>query len=291
MSSEVVDDYRDDIALVMRLLNGYELPLSLSQKRRRFLEQLSRRFLLIQGVLYRKTTGGLRRVLHENEMDAIFAELHDNLGHFSGQTLFQLARERFWWPGSMLNTCRRFVASCEACLKFKKPLPQTAPLPIETSGIFQRWSFDFVGPIRPRTKKGNTQIIVAIEHLTNWPIAKAVPDVTAQTLVQFILSEIVTVFGCPYQLLSDGGRQMRSALYQDILRLLRISRELTTIYHPQGNGKCERFNGTLISELRKLCTEEEQWDEVLDLALFAYRVRPGKKGLSPFRLLYGVDPR
>ena len=169
-------------------------------------------------------------------------------------------------------------------------MPRAEPLAIETSGLFQRLSFDFVGPL-PKSRQGNAYIIVAIEHLTSWPVAKAVPSITAMELCRFIISSIITVFGCPYQMLSDRGTQMTSAIYADVMRLLGAAVELTTPYHPAGNGKCERFNGTLGAELKKMCSSDDRWDEVLDLALFAYRVRPGCKGLSPFRLMHGVDPR
>ena len=190
----------------------------------------------------------------------------------------------------MLNACKRFVASCEKCLQFRHAPPKSEPLSIETSGLFERFSFDFVGPM-PETKRGNRYLIVAIEHLTSWPIAKAVPTIDSITLCRFILTEIVAFFGCPFYLLSDNGPQMAAAIYQDVLKLLGIKRQTTSVYHPSGNGKCERFNGTLMNEIRKMCADESRWDEVLDMALFSYRVRPRSKGMSPFRLLYGVNPR
>jgi transposase InsO family protein len=62
----------------------------------------------------------------------------------------------------------------------------------------------------------------------------------------------------------------------------------TSLYRPQSNGKCERYNGTLKKVLKKLCiTYEKDWDEMLPYALFADRETPHEEtGFSPFELLH-----
>ena len=67
----------------------------------------------------------------------------------------------------------------------------------------------------------------------------------------------------------------------------------TTAYHPQTNGLTERFNATLCQMLSSYCNESQtDWDVFLPIVLFAYRVSMQQTtGESPFRLLYGRDPR
>ena len=44
-----------------------------------------------------------------------------------------------------------------------------------------------------------------------------------------------------------------------------------TAFHPEANGQVERFNGQLKETLRKIVDSEENWDEFISAALFAYR--------------------
>ena len=47
---------------------------------------------------------------------------------------------------------------------------------------------------------------------------------------------------------------------------------ISTAYHPQTNGLVERYNQTLQRSLIKLCNDmQNDWDDLLDPVLFAYR--------------------
>ena len=59
------------------------------------------------------------------------------------------------------------------------------------------------------------------------------------------------------------------------------------------HGLVEKFNGTLKTMLRRLCTEKpRQWNWYIDGLLFAYREAPHEStGFSPFELIYGRTVR
>ena len=80
---------------------------------------------------------------------------------------------------------------------------------------------------------------------------------------------------------------------KEVSRLLSIKMLTTTPYHPCCNGLVEKFNGTLKSMLRKICTENpKDWDRFIPALLFAYRETPQESlGFSPFELLYGRTVR
>ena len=76
---------------------------------------------------------------------------------------------------------------------------------------------------------------------------------------------------------------------REVTRLLSIKQLTTTPYHPMCNGLAEKFNGTMKSMLKRLCSEQpRQWQRYINPLLFAYREVPQEStGFSPFELLYG----
>ena len=76
-------------------------------------------------------------------------------------------------------------------------------------------------------------------------------------------------------MLSDQGSQFESNEFQTFLKSYGIRKLRTNAYHPQGNGICERFNGTLKRALLSYVTEKSlsssSWVRGLDHCLLDYR--------------------
>src|SRR5215469_6165258 len=75
---------------------------------------------------------------------------------------------------------------------------------------------------------------------------------------------------------------------REVNRLLKIKPLHTSIYHPQSNGLCEKYNADLKRMLVRLCIEQpRQWHRFIALFLFAYREVPQESTeFAPFELLY-----
>jgi len=103
------------------------------------------------------------------------------------------------------------------------------------------------------------------------------------------LGTVFSRFGFPQEILSDQGCDFMSELMQIFLNDFSIHHVRSSPYHPQSNGTCERFNGTLKTMLRSLLDRfPDSWDTALPWILFAYREVPVETvGFSPFELMFG----
>ena len=76
---------------------------------------------------------------------------------------------------------------------------------------------------------------------------------------------------------------------KEVGRLFSMKQLTTTPYHPQCNGLVKRFNGTLKTMLKRMCSQKPRdWDRYIDALLFTYREAPQESlGFALFEMLYG----
>ena len=105
-----------------------------------------------------------------------------------------------------------------------------------------------------------------MDRFTRWPEALSMPDMTAQTVAQALISGWISRFGVPSTLTTDRGRQFELALWQQLMQLLGCKRIRTTSYHPMANGMIERFHRHLKSILKSYPNTTD-WVDTLPMAL------------------------
>jgi len=196
----------------------------------------------------------------------------------------------FYWP-SINKDVKEFCRSCDVCQRLGKGAA-SPPAPLHSlplvSEPFCQIAIDIVGPMPVCKDSGNRFILTVLDLCTHYPEAIPLKQHTAQDVAQ-ALANVFSHFGFPQEILSDQGSDFMSALMQIFLHDFGIDQIRSSAYHPQTNGACERFNGTLKSMLRSL-TEKfpDSWDTALPWILFAYREVPVETlGCSPFDLLFG----
>ena len=146
----------------------------------------------------------------------------------------------------------------------------------------QSVAVDIFGP-QPRTENGNEYIIVLGEYFSKWFEAWAVPDHTALTVADKIVTEFFTRFGCPKQIHTDQGREFESELFSLVCEKMEINKTRTTPYRPNSDGLVEKFNRTLKQMLRIFSSENPRdWDDHLPFVMMAYRATQQKStGCTP----------
>lgn len=104
-------------------------------------------------------------------------------------------------------------------------------------------------------------IITTTDYLTRWDEAQAVKDYSTETAVKFIFEYILSIFGCPKDLMSDQGSHFLNKIIEALTEEFQVYHLKTTSYHPQENGTTKAFNKILENAMTKVCNVNgDDWD-------------------------------
>ncbi|GKA19584.1 reverse transcriptase domain-containing protein [Tanacetum coccineum] len=148
----------------------------------------------------------IRRCVHGQEANDILKACHEGPtgGHHSANlTARKVFDAGFFWP-TIYRDAHTMIKSCDTCQRQGKisqrdEMPQNA---IQVCEIFDVWGIDFMGPFS--SSHGNKYILVAVDYLSKWVEAKALPTNDARVVVKFLKS-LFARFGTPRAIISDRG--------------------------------------------------------------------------------------
>lgn len=153
--------------------------------------------------------------------------------------------------------------------------------------IFDVWGIDFIGPFP--SSNGCKYILVAVDYVSKWVEAIALPTNDAKVVVNFVKKHIFTRFGTPRVMISDGGTYFCNKLLDNILAKYGVKHKVATAYHPQTSGQVEVSNREIKQILEKtVSASRKDWVAKLDYALWAYQTAytiPIRASL--YKLVYG----
>ncbi|KAK7096255.1 hypothetical protein V1264_005571 [Littorina saxatilis] len=255
-------------------------------------------------ILYRvfqhpRVNGGkpLRQVLVPQPLRRQVMEVaHDSImgGHLGVKKTSDRIQAAFYWPGLHADVTR-FCRSCDICQK-TIPRGRVPKVPLQKMPLidrpFKRVAIDLIGEIKPPSEAGHRWVLTLVDYATRYPEAVPLKKIDTETVAEALV-DIFSRIGVPEEILTDLGTQFVSECMEEVNRLLSIRHLTTTPYHPMCNGLVEKFNATLKSTLKKLCSEQpRQWHRYINALLFAYREVPQEStGFSPFELMYGRTVR
>nr|GEV92953.1 reverse transcriptase domain-containing protein [Tanacetum cinerariifolium] len=157
---------------------------------------------------------------------------------------------------------------------------------IQVCEIFDIWGIDFMGPFP--SSRGNKYILVAVDYLSKWVEAKALPTNDARVVCKFLKS-LFARFGAPRTIISDHGTHFCNDQFSKVMLKYKVTHYLSTAYHPQTNGQVEVSNHSLKRILERTVGENRaSWSDKLDDALWAFRTAYKTPiGCTPYKLIYG----
>ena len=156
---------------------------------------------------------------------------------------------------------------------------------------FEQIAIDTSGPFS-ESYEGNRYIINVIDLFSGWPESFATKSKSAETVAQILIEHIIPRHACPRVIVSDNGTEFCNAVIDQISAFFNIKHIRTSVYHPQANGKCERFNRVQNDMLSKMIDRSQRdWDTKIPSILSAYRTAKNETTkFSPFYIMYGRDP-
>ncbi|GJR04297.1 reverse transcriptase domain-containing protein [Tanacetum coccineum] len=132
----------------------------------------------------------IRRCVDGKEALEILKACHSGPtgGHYGANfTAKKVFDAGFFWP-TIYKDAYEFVKTCDACQRQGK-ISQRDEMPqnvIQVCEIFDLWGIDFMGPFP--SSRGNKYILVAVDYLSKWVEAKALPTNDARVVVKFLKS-------------------------------------------------------------------------------------------------------
>ena len=111
-------------------------------------------------------------------------------GHFGCAKTFARLAVRYWWP-SMRSDVKAYMARCSFCLAHSPFTRAWRWLSLPVGTPFEVVAADIFGPLRS-TVRGNTHILVLIDHHTRWVELVAMPEPTAELVAQAIFEQWIS---------------------------------------------------------------------------------------------------
>nr|GEY71953.1 reverse transcriptase domain-containing protein [Tanacetum cinerariifolium] len=151
----------------------------------------------------------------------------------------------FYWP-TIYKDAFELVKHCDSCqrqgkISQKDEMPQNS---IQVCEIFNVWGINFMGPFP--SSKGNKYILVAVDYLSKWVEAKALPTNDARVVVKFLKS-LFSRFGTPKAIISDRGTHFCNDQFSRVMSKYGVTHHLSIAYHPQTSRQdFSPVNGVLL---------------------------------------------
>ncbi|GJS78113.1 reverse transcriptase domain-containing protein [Tanacetum coccineum] len=193
----------------------------------------------------------------------------------------------FFWP-TIYKDAHELVKNCDSCQRQGKisqrdEMPQNS---IQVCEIFDIWGIDFMGPFP--SSRGNKYILVAVDYLSKWVEAKALPTNDARVVCKFLKS-LFARFGTPHAIISDRGTHFCNDQLAKVMLKYGVTHRLSTAYHPQTSGQVEVSNYGLKRILEMTVGKNRaSWSDKLDDALWAFLTAYKTPiGCTPYKLVYG----
>ncbi|GMG17012.1 unnamed protein product [Phytophthora fragariaefolia] len=238
----------------------------------------------------------LRLVVPTTMIDEVLQNCHNSIegGHQGIVRTYHRVKADYYWIGLYAGVVKH-VQSCEDCntSKSKPHLKGYSPGNVMSDRPFHVVSMDFVIPL-PRTRRGNTALLLFQDHFTGFVIAKEMSAAGALEVAKAFEECVFRRFGAPSLIRHDRDPRFMSEVFQKFSEMMQSGSRATLSYIPQANGQQERSVKTMIQTVRTYVEDHLQadWDDIAEKIVHAINnSRDSTRPETPFYLVHGWDAR
>ncbi|MBW0548136.1 hypothetical protein O181_087851 [Austropuccinia psidii MF-1] len=226
----------------------------------------------------------------------ILQKYHESpLAGYPGQEkTLKLVKTDFHRSG-MTQFIKDYVSSCQQCSRNKninhKKFGFPKPLPIP-NGPWIFLSMHFITQL-PFSSSFDS-ILVIVDRFSKMAVfIPTMSSINSLDLAHLFTKNIFSKHGLPSSIVSDRDPPFFSSLWTNLCQKLKISRDLSTAYHPEADGQTERENQILEQYLWMYFSyHQDDWNTWHPLGEFAYNNSDNSSTKqSPFFTVYGRDPQ
>ena len=202
--------------------------------------------------------------------------------------------QSYYWPNIDADVIQH-IRGCRRCQERRtddRPQPHLlTPLP-QCSAINQRVHVDLFGPLKT-SDSGKKYVLVMTDAFSKYVEIFATPNKEAETVSLAIFNRWICRFGCPLEIVSDGGKEFVNKISQELYKLIGVKHSSTTAYNPKCNAQVERCNQTVAKYLASFVNSTTlDWELYLAPLAFSYNTSLHRTTKStPFALTYGEEAR
>ncbi|XP_042485794.1 uncharacterized protein LOC122066035 [Macadamia integrifolia] len=287
-------DGRPWFAHIVDFIREGKYPADATQGDKRFLRRYATQFILHEDILYKRSFDGVQLVcVDEDQAQTILEQVHQGIcgPHMNACMLAKkILRLGYFW-NTLEADCTEFVKKCHKCQIFANLIhvPPTELHTLSSPWPFSTWGINVIGKINPKASNGHEFVLVAIDYFTKWVEAQSYAKLTAAKVAKFLQEHIICRHGMPHEVISDQGQHFRGKA-QELCDQFRIARHRSSPYSPQTNGAVEAANKNIKVILQKMADRNNDWDDKLPYALWAYRTSiRTPTGATPYSLVYGME--
>lgn len=214
----------------------------------------------------------------------VFNYLHE-LSHPGIRASVKLISRRFVWS-KMRRDIVMWTRACVKCQQHKITRHVHASLgqfPHDCVRL-HHLHIDLIGPMP--SSNGFKYCLTMIDRGSKWPEVIPLRNISTEAIINVFVETWISRYGVPHTITTDQGRQFQSVTFNKLCSMFGIRHIQTTAYHPQSNGKVERFHRAL--KFSFSCGDVKTWSKRLPLVMLGLRCAYSNDlHASPAEMLYG----
>ena len=254
------------------------------------------RFSVIKGVLHKlEADGPARIVIPGSLLGTLICYFHVDT-HQGATAIFNQIRDTYYAEHlyDKINNFCRSCYLCQICKYSNSPPPEVLAHSMDAVERNEGWSMDIVCSFKPSLPITSGSLLVCVEYVTGFAILTALREPKATEIAQVIEEKIITVFGAPRQLMSDGGMNLlRSKELQSLCTNFGIRTHISSPHASRCHGKVERLNAIVTTCIRIFALQlKKPWYKVVPYTQLVVNSRASSivENHSPMWAMLGLRP-